>query len=57
MLMEGLVGNFLQSLDIGNSIVDISIGSVTQPPVPFRITLDLAKLLLRHRFCFDIKKI
>ena len=56
MLMVGLVGKFFQSFDIGNSIVDISVGSMAQPPVPFLITRDLAKFLRRHRFCFDIKR-
>jgi hypothetical protein len=57
MLMVGLFDKFFQSIDKGNSIVDISVGSMAQPPVPFLITRDLAESLRRHRFCFDIKKI
>jgi hypothetical protein len=57
MLLVGLVGKFFQSFDIGNSIVDISIGGMAQPPVPFLITRELAEFLRRHRFCFDIKKL
>ncbi len=53
----GLLDEFFQACDIWNSIMDISIGSMAQPPVPLLIARDLAKLLRRHRFCFDIKKI
>jgi hypothetical protein len=37
--------------------MNFSIRSAAQPPVPFLITRDLAELLRRHGFCFDIKKI
>ena len=57
MLLVALIGKFFQSFNIRNSVMNFSIRSMAQPPVPFLVTRNLAKLLCQNGFCFDIKRI